>query len=283
MPEAPPVPDAPSVPDPPSVSDPPSVPDASPGSEAIAEYARGALVKPGDNLKLLKFSLGDLIESLAGTSPRGLHRPPGEITEEVSAALSAAGVVQPSGVVEPGDVVEPSGVVEPASVVEPAGVFGVFPVRKEGERIAVEAAGSRFEFDFPRKRGRSIADWLGSGRPFIPYLVTMGSQAVEIYRTLEEAGRVALAHEWASLCAALTEAAAEKTRAAASQAVGAAPGFSPLGLSPGYPMWKDLAAQEKLLLLLDADLLGVSITPHYQLVPEFSTTGIVIIDANARY
>lgn len=214
---------------------------------------------PVPEQQIINIYLDELMEKATETGAGKLHRPPGRIAAE---AMSAVSLTSP---------------------VEPVGTFGIFPVRKDGESILVETAASRFEFNFPRKRERSIADWLGPEQPFIPYLATLGSAAVYIYQSLDSAGRAALAHEWASLCAVLTETAAEKTRAAASREAGAPPGLSPLGFSPGYPMWTDLAAQEPLLALLGASRLGVNLTSHHQLVPEYSTTGIIILDKDARY
>jgi 5-methyltetrahydrofolate--homocysteine methyltransferase len=54
--------------------------------------------------------------------------------------------------------------------------------------------------------------------------------------------------------------------------------------SPGYPLWKDLADQRKLFKLLRIkENIGVDLTEECQLVPEQSTTAMVVHSALAEY
>ena len=48
-------------------------------------------------------------------------------------------------------------------------------------------------------------------------------------------------------------------------------------VSPGYPVWPNLKDQRELHKLLDAEKIGVSITETYQLVPEYSTSAMIIL------
>jgi 5-methyltetrahydrofolate--homocysteine methyltransferase len=48
-------------------------------------------------------------------------------------------------------------------------------------------------------------------------------------------------------------------------------------ISPGYPVWPNLTDQEKVVGLLEGKKIGVSLTETYQLVPEFSTTAMILL------
>ena len=47
-------------------------------------------------------------------------------------------------------------------------------------------------------------------------------------------------------------------------------------LSPGYPVWPDLSEQKKLFLLLRPHRIGVKLTEGFQMVPEYSTSAILL-------
>lgn len=49
--------------------------------------------------------------------------------------------------------------------------------------------------------------------------------------------------------------------------------------SPGYPMWQDISDQQKIVMLLQAGKIGLSLTSSFQLVPEHSITGIIVFQA----
>lgn len=46
--------------------------------------------------------------------------------------------------------------------------------------------------------------------------------------------------------------------------------------SPGYPAWPDISDQQKLLDILTAQNIGITLTTSFQLVPEHSITGIIV-------
>lgn len=48
-------------------------------------------------------------------------------------------------------------------------------------------------------------------------------------------------------------------------------------ISPGYPVWPNLKDQKKIDKLLDLKQIGVELSTTYQLVPEFSTTALVVV------
>ena len=54
--------------------------------------------------------------------------------------------------------------------------------------------------------------------------------------------------------------------------------------SPGYPLWKSLEDQVKLFRILNVEKsIGVELTPDYQMVPEQSTTAMIVYNERAKY
>jgi 5-methyltetrahydrofolate--homocysteine methyltransferase len=48
-------------------------------------------------------------------------------------------------------------------------------------------------------------------------------------------------------------------------------------ISPGYPSWPNLADQKVICELLGSEKIGVTLTESFQLVPEYSTSAMIII------
>jgi len=48
-------------------------------------------------------------------------------------------------------------------------------------------------------------------------------------------------------------------------------------ISPGYPIWPDISVQKDIVRLLNAEKIGVTLTETYQLVPEYSTSAMIVI------
>ena len=53
--------------------------------------------------------------------------------------------------------------------------------------------------------------------------------------------------------------------------------------SPGYPAWPELADQQKLVQLLNAEKIGVSLSEKFQLLPELSVSAMVVCHPQAEY
>ena len=164
-----------------------------------------------------------------------------------------------------------------------AAIYGYFETVRNGEKLDVFHGGRSYSFKFPPRRGRSLSGWFNAGDRFIPYLATVGTETVEIYTDLDSRGFLVLSQEWASLCSRLAESSAEAVRRRIARDFELPREWRLPGFSPGYPLWPDLSAQTGLLELLDGERIGLSITRHFQLVPEFSTTGIVILNPDAGY
>ena len=62
-----------------------------------------------------------------------------------------------------------------------------------------------------------------------------------------------------------------------------AQGYQGSRYSFGYPACPNLEDQSKVMELLDGERIGVNLTEEYQLVPEQSTTAIIVHHPEARY
>lgn len=78
------------------------------------------------------------------------------------------------------------------------------------------------------------------------------------------------------LAAALTEACAEYVNIEICRQEGVDKESS-LRMSAGYPVWPDIKDQSEIATILDINKIGVSISESNQLIPEFSTTAMVLL------
>ncbi len=189
-----------------------------------------------------------------------LFRPPSEILEEMEKELGKR------------------------ELIAPAAVYGYFPCRRDGDALVVDGEGKAYTFSFPpRRKKASLASWFREKDLFIPYLATIGSESIEAYQELESRGKIALSQEWAAFCALLAEATAVEMRLQIAAQLGFSMKKPVLGFSPGYPLWRSLPDQVPLLKLLGGERVHVTLTERFQLVPEFSTTGIVVPNEAVTY
>jgi 5-methyltetrahydrofolate--homocysteine methyltransferase len=187
----------------------------------------------------------------------------------------------------------------------PIAVYGFFPVQSEGQDLVVfDPDGFRagtltprgkleevVRFTFPRqaeREGLCLSDYFApadSSRIDVLALqvVTVGPNADELRAALDRRGEYSEALFVHGLAVAAAEGLAEwhhqKIRAT-------------LGLEPdrgkrysfGYSACPDLADQGKLFLLLrPEDAIGVTLTSAYQLVPEASTSALIVHHPEAMY
>ncbi|HEX5613540.1 MAG TPA: vitamin B12 dependent-methionine synthase activation domain-containing protein, partial [Acidimicrobiia bacterium] len=189
----------------------------------------------------------------------------------------------------------------------PAVVWGYFPVNSEGTDLVVWKDDDRTQewlrFTFPRQRKDrflSIADFfrsVESGEPDYAgfHVVTVGARASERERELFAADKYQdylLLH---GLSVEMTEALAEYWHRRIREEWGFADedGPSLAGLfrqqyrgsrySWGYPACPDLDDQVKVVELLGADRIGVQVTEEFHLVPEQSTSAIIVPHPEAKY
>jgi 5-methyltetrahydrofolate--homocysteine methyltransferase len=189
----------------------------------------------------------------------------------------------------------------------PSVAYGYFAVNREGDDLVVWKDDTRtaewMRFNFARqKEGRflCISDFFrdaASGEPDYAafHVVTMGRAASEMERELFAEDRFQdylLTH---GLSVEMTEALAElwHKRIRDEWGFGDEDGPSLAGLfrqqyrgsrySWGYPACPDLDDQVKLAELLEVDRIDVEVTEEFHLVPEQSTSAIIVPHPEAKY
>jgi 5-methyltetrahydrofolate--homocysteine methyltransferase len=175
----------------------------------------------------------------------------------------------------------------------PRVVYGYFPCHADGDELVVLDPVHRREelvrLRFPRQpdeRHLCLADWFRSepGSDVVAFqVVTVGDQASRMADALQERGEYARALYIHGLAVEAAEALADLWHARVRAELGLAPGQGKR-YSPGYPAWQDLEDQRKLWKLLDPERsIGVSLTSADQMVPEQSTSAIVLHQGDAVY
>jgi len=156
-------------------------------------------------------------------------------------------------------------------------VYGLFSARVEGGLLFVLHPGTGQELarlQFSPTFARRLARRQGKGRfPVALQVVTTGVRAPEQNR--KPAGRGEVHEEFLrhGLGAELTEVLAAFCQARLPKL----PNWKKTArYSPGYPVWPDLAEQQKLFALLRPERIGVTLTENFQMVPEYSTSAIVL-------
>jgi 5-methyltetrahydrofolate--homocysteine methyltransferase len=191
-------------------------------------------------------------------------------------------------------------------LLRPAVVYGYFPCNAEGDDLIVygnDGSSVRTRFTFPRQpsgRRLCLADFFapaGSGTRDVAafQLVTMGTTASEHSATLYAAGRYKEYLYFHGLSVECAEALAELWHRRIRQELGIAgrdasdvkrlfaQGYQGARYSFGYPACPNLEDQTKLMELLDAGRIGVTLTDEFSLVPEQSTNAIIVHHPEARY
>jgi 5-methyltetrahydrofolate--homocysteine methyltransferase len=190
-------------------------------------------------------------------------------------------------------------------MLQAAVVHGYFPCVSEGDDLIVldDAGAERERFTFPRQRRDRqlcLADFFrpaSSGRTDVVafQLVTIGPKISEATGELfaKHAYRDYL--ELHGLSVQLAEALAEYWHARVRDAMGIG-GADPAELdeilrvayqgcrySFGYPACPDLEDRAKVMRLLDAERIGVTLSEEFQLAPEQSTDALIVHHPEAKY
>ncbi len=114
-------------------------------------------------------------------------------------------------------------------------------------------------------------------------VVTMGDAATRLAGEAQERGDYTRALFVHGLAVEAAEALADHWHALVRRELGIAPDQGKR-YSPGYPSWPELADQTQLWKLLEPDrTIGVSLTEAHQMVPEASTSAIVLHHPDAIY
>jgi len=183
----------------------------------------------------------------------------------------------------------------------PRAVYAFCLVQRQSDTVLlVHLPGSseRCNLSFPRQdKGEclSVIDYFLPDREgLLPIqCVTMGDEAVRTSRRLYASHDYAEYFFYHGLLMQMTEALAEENHARIRHELGLdnhkaetyqKPGtFQGIRISPGYPMAPGLESQKTILKLLKTSDIGVSLTSGYQLVPECSTTALILIHPEAKY
>ncbi|HKJ05291.1 MAG TPA: vitamin B12 dependent-methionine synthase activation domain-containing protein [Geopsychrobacteraceae bacterium] len=187
-------------------------------------------------------------------------------------------------------------------LLQPQVVYGYFPCRSEGDNLIVSDEARTFTFDFPRQSvapNLCIADYFKGQDPGEDlvgfFVVTIGERLAEITAELFQNDSYhdylmmhgigveltdALAeywHQWMREEMGFAEPAHEENIDYVTQEYrGSRYGF-------GYPACPDLDAHRDLFELLKPEEIGVSLTENLEMVPEMSTSAIVVHHPQAKY
>ena len=167
-------------------------------------------------------------------------------------------------------------------------VYGYFKCRFSGDKMEIlDENGDKViaEIHFSRtEKGNSIADYFSGTDDIVAFqAVTVGgniNKAIEKMTASKEDTRAFLLH---GMSVHLAEALAAylHDRIRGELKIGNKQGKR---YSPGYPLWGDLADQKKIFKLLDVEnRIGVTLTEDYQMVPEQSTTAMIVHSERAEY
>ncbi len=182
----------------------------------------------------------------------------------------------------------------------PQAVYGYFPAQADGDAVIIYNPALYAEvgelreiarFNFPRQ---PFGDYLCLADYFAPVdsgqvdvcplqVVTVGAQATEHFDRLQAANQYTEAYFFHGLAVQTAEATATYLNRHINRELGI-PVERGKRYSWGYPACPDLEDHATLFRLLPAEeMLGMSLTPAYQLVPEQSTAAIIVHHPDARY
>lgn len=180
----------------------------------------------------------------------------------------------------------------------PQGVYGYFNAYAEGNRLHVGEENS-VQFDFPAQKEAphmSLAGYFNHTTDLLPvYVVTVGAGATAFDQELFAAEDFATYHHWHGFSVALAEAMAEYIHRLIRRElnIDGDDHSDPIKLikgnyqgcrySFGYQLCPDLGDQKKLFKLLSPERIGVSLSSSYQMIPEQSTSGLVLYQSDAAY
>lgn len=186
--------------------------------------------------------------------------------------------------------------------IQPKVTYGYFRCCSDGERLLVEADGKEFVFGFPRQAGAPflcIADYFkkaeegGDVAGF--FVVTIGEKIAEETAKLYQANAY---HDYLLLhgfSVEVTDALAEYWHAVMRQELGFAgqqiknlykaitQAYQGSRYGFGYPACPDLDAHKALFAFLKPEKIGISLTENMQMVPEQTTSAIVVHHPQAKY
>ncbi len=192
-------------------------------------------------------------------------------------------------------------------LLSPKVIYGYYACQSEGNRLWIyanpEDKEPRHFIDFPRQSaapGRSIPDYYASvdsgKRDVLAFqLVTVGAKATEYAQKLYHDNAYTDYLYFHGFAVETAEALAEYWHKQVRQELGISGDDGELAkelfrqkyqgsrYSFGYPACPELKDQELIFELLDAESEGITLTEEYQIVPEQSTSAIVVHHPKAKY
>ncbi len=186
------------------------------------------------------------------------------------------------------------------NLAKPSVAYGYFSCRSEGDNLIVEHEDREVVFGFPRQNhppGLCVTDYFkgqqDGGDIIGLFVASIGSELSEGARHLFESDRYhdyLMAHGFAM---ELAEALAEYWSRQMRHELGLTRGRAQGGSSPsggqglrygfGYSSCPDLDSQQLVFDLLDPSRIGVSLTENMEMVPEATTSAILVHHPQARY
>ena len=170
----------------------------------------------------------------------------------------------------------------------PQVIYGYFPCSSSGNDLKVfvpEDAGKPlpdrrllWKFNFPRKietPRKCLADFFGDDDVVAFQTVTVGDKATQLCAEWEAAGEFSRAYYLHGLSVETAEALAEYWHRRVRAEMGLPPEQGKR-YSAGYPAWPDLADQAGVWAILHPEQIGVTLTEAHQMVPEQSTSAIIV-------
>jgi 5-methyltetrahydrofolate--homocysteine methyltransferase len=185
---------------------------------------------------------------------------------------------------------------------QPQVAYGYFRCQSQQDQVLVESANGQKTFTFPRQTAAPhlcIADYFRSaeeGDDIVGFfVVTIGEKLAEQTRELYETDSY---HDYLmlhGLGVELTDALAEywheqmriemgiQQQPSADVAGYVAQSYQGSRYGFGYPACPDLDAHQPLFELLQPERIGIGLTESYEMVPEMSTSAIVVHHPQAKY
>jgi 5-methyltetrahydrofolate--homocysteine methyltransferase len=185
---------------------------------------------------------------------------------------------------------------------QPKVAYGYFDCCSQQDQLLVSARDGEKLFSFPRQSAPPhlcIADYFRTaeegGDKVGFFVVTIGGRLAERTKQLYEADSY---HDYLmlhGLGVELTDALAEywheqmrvemrlQAQSSADVVAYVAQGYQGSRYGFGYPACPDLEAHQPLFELLQAELIGVELTESFEMVPEMSTSAIVVHHQQAKY
>ncbi|MBI3317302.1 MAG: hypothetical protein HYZ85_04790, partial [Candidatus Omnitrophica bacterium] len=190
-------------------------------------------------------------------------------------------------------------------ILQPAAIYGFYPCYSRGDELVVldeSGKNEKVRFTFPRQKKEPyycLSDFFrpkSAGLDVAGFqVVTVGSHASEVEQKLFTSNQYTDYLYLHGLSVESAEGLAEYVHALIRKEMGIAStdstnmedmfrqGYQGSRYSFGYPACPHLEDQTKLFELVPADKIGISLTEEFQLVPEQSTSAIVVHHPRAKY